>query len=69
MTYGHEHSAAPDNVESEGYLVILCCDGCSNLPEFWNGPSLVIEPTAEITINLSHLKVLIFFLFLLSLIG
>ncbi|GAB6026709.1 Mitogen-activated protein kinase kinase kinase 4 [Chamberlinius hualienensis] len=57
MTYGHEHSAAPDNIENEGYLVILSCDRFGIQLDNWKGEKLMIEATAEITITLTHLKV------------
>ena len=43
--------------ESNGYLVLVNCH--NNMAQYWNGPQMQIEPTADCTITLSRIQVIV----------
>lgn len=58
ITCGREEVISSDANFSEGYLLLVRCEGtCPN----WDGPVVKVAPTAETTIALSHIEVLHFF--------
>lgn len=60
VTCGREDVSSSDVLSSDGYLLLVKCEGCvdrnPSCPH-WEGPTVRVAPTAEITVALSHIEV------------
>ena len=48
--------------EEDGYLLLVKCEGATDGPQscpLWMGNQVRVEPTAETTIALSHIEVML----------
>ena len=63
VTSGRDDSTSPTEISStreEGYLLLICCEaGTDHIPTCpqWKGQDVIVEPTAETAIALSHIQV------------
>ncbi|XP_023240312.1 mitogen-activated protein kinase kinase kinase 4-like [Centruroides sculpturatus] len=55
MTCGHENIDV--NQDQDIYLIMMRFDVCNNGLNIWQGPTILLEPTAEATITLSQIEV------------
>ena len=63
VTSGRDDSTSPADVgiqREEGYLLLIRCEaGTDHVPmcPHWKGQNVIVEPTAETAIALSHIQV------------
>ena len=63
VTSGRDDSTSPSDIgtmRDEGYLLLICCDaGTDRIATcpVWKGQDVIVEPTAETAIALSHIQV------------
>lgn len=63
VTSGRDDSSHPTDLTTrdDGYLLLVCCEaGKDRIPQCprWTGQDVIVEPTAETTIALSHIQVI-----------